>query len=167
MVPKKEWQVTGDHAALFNRSVCSSRDSINDFIDPQQFPMHYSLVDDAVHLILKAGQGALMAKVDLKAALRLVPLQCTDWNLLGIHWREQFYIDTCLPFGCRSSRYLFNQFAEAFRWMLTENYHIQAIHYLDDYFMVSPPEPTVCSQAKDRTLQLCQSLGMPVATDKV
>ena len=173
--PKKEWQVAGDHAL-----VCSSRDSINDFIEPQQFPMHYSSVDDAVRLILRADQGALMAKVDLKAAFRMVPVQCTDWNLLGIHWREhtdwnllgihwreQFYIDTCLPFGCCSSPYLFNQFAEALRWMLTENYHIQAIHYLDDYFMVSPPESTVCSQAKDRTLQLCQSLDMPVATDKV
>ena len=153
--PKKEWQVAGDHAP--------PGDSINDFIDPQKFLMHYSSVDDAVRLILRAGQGALMAKVDLKAAFRTVPVQRTDWNLLGIHWREQFYINTCLPFGCRS----FNQFAEALRWMLTENYHIQAIHYLDDYFMVGPPESPVCSQAKDRTLQLCQSLGMPVATDKV
>ena len=162
VVPKKngKWRVIMHLSA-------PPGNSINDFIDPQQFPMHYSSVDDAVRLILRTGQGALMAKVDLKAAFRMVPVQRTDWNLLGIHWREQFYIDTCLPFGCRSSPYLFNQFAEALRWMLTENYHIHAIHYLDDYFMVGPPDSPVCSQAKDKTLQLCQSLGMPVATDKV
>ena len=53
-------------------------DSINDFIDPREFPMHYSSVDDAVRLIHSAGQGALMAKVDLKAAFRMVPVQRSD-----------------------------------------------------------------------------------------
>ena len=108
-----------------------------------------------------------MAKVDLKAAFRMVPVQKSDWNLLGIHWKGHFYVDTCLPFGCRSFPFLFNQFAEALLWMMTVNYQIQAIHYLDDYFMVGPPDSLVCSSARDITLSLCESLGMPVATNKV
>ena len=74
---------------------------------------------------------------------------------------------TCLSFGCRSSLFLFNKFAEALQWIITENYYIQAIHYLDDYFMVGPPDSPACSLAKEKTLFLCQSLGIPVAMEKV
>ena len=91
-----------------------------------------------------------MAKVDSKAAFRMVPVR-----------------RTCLSFGCRSSLFLFNKFAEALQWIITENYYIQAIHYLDDYFMVGPPDSPACSLAKEKTLFLCQSLGIPVAMEKV
>ena len=75
-----------------------------------------------------------MAKVDLKSAFRIIPVRKQDWELLGIHWRNQYYVDTCLPFGLRSAPYLFNQFADALEWILRNNYSLQwVIHYLDDY----------------------------------
>ena len=162
VVPKKngKWRVIMHLSA-------PPGNSINDFIAPEQFQMHYSSVDDAIQLLSLHGQGALMAKVDLKAAFRMVPVQRSDWELLGIHWRGQYYIDTCLPFGCRSSPFLFNQFAEALQWMLTTNYHIPSIHYLDDYFITGPPDSSACGEAQDKTLSLCRSLGIPVAMDKV
>ena len=45
------------------------------------------------------GKGALMGKVDLKSAFRMVPVRRQDWELLGIKWKEAYYVDTCLPFG--------------------------------------------------------------------
>ena len=47
-----------------------------------------------------------MAKVDLKSAFRMVPVRRQDWELLGMKWKEAYYIDTCLPFGLRSAPYL-------------------------------------------------------------
>ena len=47
--------------------------------------------------LLKLGEGALMAKIDLKAAFRMVPVRREDWELLGIYWQDQYYVDTCLP----------------------------------------------------------------------
>ena len=58
-----------------------------------------------------------MAK-NLQNAFRLIPLQPKDWNLLGIHWRNQFYINIYLPFGLRSAPFLFNQLADAIHWSL-------------------------------------------------
>ena len=87
--------------------------SINDHISKENFSLHCASVDDAIHMLSALGKGALMAKVDLKSASRMVPVQRQDWELLGMKWKEAYYIDTCLPFGLRSAPYLFNQFAEA------------------------------------------------------
>ena len=81
--------------------------------DKDQFPVQYSTVDDAVELISRYGTGTILAKIDLKAAFRMVPIDPKDWDLLSMKWQGNFYLDTCLPFGLRSAPYLFNQFAEA------------------------------------------------------
>ena len=50
-------------------------------------------MDHAVALLSQYGQDALMAKIDLKAAFRLIPVQAADWVHLGICWQGQFYVD--------------------------------------------------------------------------
>ena len=96
--------------------------SINDYIKTEtEYSMHYSSVDDAIQLLSTWESGALMAKVDLESAFRIVPVRHQDWELLGIYWRDLYYVNTCLPFGCRSSPFLFNQFANAIHWILAEN----------------------------------------------
>ena len=39
----------------------------------------------------------LMAKIDIKSAFRLLPVDPTDHHLLTMKWCKQLYIDTCLP----------------------------------------------------------------------
>ncbi len=87
--------------------------SVNDSINPEDFTLHYHSIDDAINMLHRFGPGALMAKADLKSAFRLCPVHPHDWPLLGIQWRTQFFIDKCLPFGLRSSPYLFNLVADA------------------------------------------------------
>ena len=138
--------------------------SINDSISKEDFSIHYASMDDATAL----GKGALMAKVDLKSAFRMVPFRCQDWELLGMKWKEAYYVDTCLPFGLRSAPYLFNQFAEALQWILQHNYGLQwLIHYLDDYLMVGTPDSHSCGEHLQCFLRVCMHLGFPVAMDKV
>lgn len=50
-----------------------------------------------------------MAKLDIKHAFRLCPVQIEDYEFLGIHWQGKFYVDFRIPFGLHSSPYLFNQ----------------------------------------------------------
>jgi hypothetical protein len=109
-----------------------------------------------------------MAKLDLKAAFRMVPVRKEDWDLLGIHWRGHYYVDTCLPFGLRSAPYLFNQFTKALHWILTNNYSIpNLIHYLEDYLILDRPHMVTCRRHVDVFLSTCQCLGIPVAHDKL
>ena len=144
-----------------------SGSSINDYISQTEYSMHYSSVDDAIQLLSTWESGALMAKVDLKSAFRMVPVRHEDLELLGIYWRDHYYVDTCLSFGCRSAPFLFNQFATAIHWILAENYQANLNHYLDDFFLIGPPDTPKCAQSVQDMLQLCSTLGVPVAMDKL
>ena len=61
------------------------------------FSLYYSSVDEATAILSQLGPGALLAKVDLKSAFRMVPVRREDWELLGIRWKQACYTDTCLP----------------------------------------------------------------------
>ena len=95
------------------RTICQlsapNGSSINDHIDPGSFSLTYCSVDDAYAIVNSLGTGALMSKIDLKNAFRLISVCPHDWNLLGMQWRGKFYVDTFLPFGLRSASSLFNQ----------------------------------------------------------
>ena len=130
LVPKHDggWRIIYHLSAPFAQS-------INDFIDPELYSLSYCTIDDAYAILNNLGPGALMSKIDLKNAFRLIPVRPEDWNLLGICWRQQFFIDTCLPFGLRSAPYLFNQLSIAIHWILHHSYGVQhLLHYLDDFF---------------------------------
>ena len=48
--------------------------SVNDGIDPDEFTLHYITVDQAIRVVSKLGRGTLMAKFDVEAAYRNVPV---------------------------------------------------------------------------------------------
>ena len=163
VVPKKgnKWRMILHLSAPPNRS-------INDFISKEEFSLQYTSLDDAISIVTTLGPGALMAKVDLKSAFRMIPVRSQDWELLGMYWQGNYYFDTCLPFGLRSAPYLFNQYAEALAWILYNNYNLSnLIHYLDDYFLAGPPGDPTCGLHLQRFLQVCLQLGAPIATQKI
>ena len=83
-----------------------------------------------------------------------------------MYWRGQYYIDTCLPFGLRSAPSIFNNFASAFHWVLENNYGAILLHYLDDFLLVGPPDQPTCQESMLTMLQVCEAMGIPVATEK-
>ena len=40
-----------------------------------------------------------MAKTDIQDAFRIIPINPSDYHLLGFSWNDQFYYDKCLPTG--------------------------------------------------------------------
>ena len=73
--------------------------SVNDGIDPHEFTLHYITVDQVIHQVSKLGPGALMAKFDVEAAYRKVPVHPSHRILLGMKWRDQFYVDDFITVG--------------------------------------------------------------------
>ena len=142
--------------------------SINDYIDPLRYSLTYCGIDEVVNILNKLGPGAIMGKIYLKNAFCICPVRKEDWALLGVHWRGQYYVDKCLPFGLRSTPYLFNQIAEAIEWILRTNYNIQyLIHYLDDFFTAGPAQSRCCQHIMDTMLGVCDQVGAPVKPEKV
>ena len=163
VVPKK----SGKWRVIMHLSAPDGR-SINDFISRDDFTLHYATLDDAITHLNCLGRGALMAKVDLKAAFRMIPVARQDWDLLGIYWKDSYYVDKRLPFGLRSSPYLFNQFADALQWILQHNYHIaHLLHYLDDYLIGGPPSSAECHTSLRTMLSVCEQLGFLIAEEKI
>ena len=142
--------------------------SINDYINPEDYTLSYCSVDDAYAILNLLGTGALMSKIDLKNAFRLIPVHPNDWNLLGICWRNKFYIDTYLPFGLRSAPFLFNQLSVAIHWILQHKYSVcHLLHYLDDFFTAGAPDSSECQNNLEAMLSLCQKINGPVKLTKV
>ena len=89
--------------------------SINsDGIDPEEYHLRYKKIDDAIAFVKQTGLGCCMAKMDLKHAFHLRSVHREDWDLLGVYWDGQYYVNKCWPFVLRSSPALFNQVADAF-----------------------------------------------------
>lgn len=143
-------------------------ESVNDYISPDAFTLSFNSVDDATNILNQLGPGALMAKADIKSAFRLCPVRPEDWPLLGMHWRGQYYFDLRLPFGLRSSPFLFNQLADALQWCLYFHYTVSySFHYLDDFFFAGSPSDQECLTSFTAFKHLCDRLRVPLNTSKL
>ena len=124
--------------------------------------VHYHTVQ-----LTKLGSGALLAKLDLKSAYRMVPVHPLDQPLLGMKWEDSVLVDTCLPFGLHSAPKMFLARADAISWALyllgVENF----LHYLDDFLFVGPPASEQCLITLHTAIETCTILGFPVALLKV
>ena len=86
--------------------------SINDNIRRQHTHVAYSSVEDAAHLMQHLGINALLAKIDVKEAYRIIPIHSDDRPFLELNWNGQTYIDCQLPFGLASSPTIFSAVGE-------------------------------------------------------
>ena len=92
--------------------------SINSEIPREYTTVQYDTLDTFLAFVKTCGPGALMAKTDIKSAFRLIPVHPDHYKLLGIYWRNQYYYDCCLPFGCSASPQLFERFSHALQHVL-------------------------------------------------
>ena len=142
-------------------------DSVNDGIDSDEFKCKYSTFDDAVALVRRLGPGAAMGKIDIKHAFRICPVRPDQWPLLCFRWNNLFYVDTRLPFGSRSSPFIFNTFATVLAWIAI---HVALIaymtNYLDDFFFTNLSVIS-CKKDMEQFLAICLALGVPIADDKL
>ena len=141
--------------------------SVNDHIHRELTHVAYSSIDDAALLMHHLGPHALMAKLDIKDAYRMVPVHPEDRHFLGVSWQGQLFIDCQLPFGLASSPAIFNSVAEALEWILRKRGVNHIIHYLDDFLILGAPGEGECERALRTAIQTCEELGVPLATDKI
>ena len=124
--------------------------SVNDGKSSDMCSIRYTGINNAVKLIhvRHLGQGALLAKLDLKSAYRMVPVHAEDQWLLGMSWKGQVYVDTCLPFGLRSAPKIFSAVADGLSWAMHYQGVEYLLHYLDDFLVLGLPGSVVRSNAR-------------------
>lgn len=142
-------------------------ESVNDFIDQKVCSVQYAKFDDAVSMIQHLGNGALLAKADIKSAFRLLIVSPGDFELLGFRLDNKYYYDKCLPMGCKISCALFEKFASFLEWVVSYRARNEnTTHYLDDFLFGGAAESTGCQNLLDTFHQVCSELGVPIASEK-
>ena len=140
--------------------------SVNDGIDPDLCSLQYTTVEDVAGAAAKLGRGALMAKIDIEAAYRLVPVHPHDRPLLGMEWKGQIFVDLMLPFGLRSAPKIFNAIADALEWCIKTQGVANVHHYLDDFAIIGSPGSDEIHKSFSTRQSVCTRLGVPLAQHK-
>ena len=141
--------------------------SVNDGIDRELSSLHYTSVEKVARAAQRLGKSALLAKLDVQAAYRLIPVHPEDRLLLGVRRGDADYVDGRLPFGLRSAPKIFTAVADALEWCLRLQGVAAVDHYLDDYITIGPPHSNICQLNLTKILGVCEALGVPIAPEKL
>ena len=141
--------------------------SVNEGIDPHLCSIQYTSVDRVAKAAQSLGVGTLLAKLDVQAAYRLIPVHPDDRRLMGFCWQGAHYVDGMLPFGLRSAPIIFTAVADALEWILRQRGVSEVDHYLDDFITMGPPASQTCRRNLDIILHACEDLGVPLAMEKL
>ena len=136
--------------------------SINDAISPAH-SFCYVIVCQVAELI---PQGFSLAKIDLKAAFRRVPVHSADQHYLQISWRDRTLCNRALPFGLKSAPIIFNAVADGLAMAMICSNIVDLAHYLDDFIFWSSNHAN-CQHALDLAIHTATRLGLPVERAKV
>ena len=124
--------------------------SVNDGIPKDLCSLSYIMVDTAINHIIELGPRALLAKMDIKSAIRLLLLHLSDRHLLAMEWNKGIYVDTSHPFGLRSAPKLFSILADLLSWILDQKGALSTIYYLDKFLTMGPTK----SPTRHRNLKI-------------
>ena len=67
-----------------------------------QYFLNYPSIDLITDSLVKLGLGALIYKIDISRAFRKIETDPRNIDLLGIKFRDQYFIDRSVPFGYRN-----------------------------------------------------------------
>ncbi|CAJ0934108.1 unnamed protein product, partial [Ranitomeya imitator] len=127
----------------------------------------YPSFDQAPEIDRNFGPGALMAKADIEAAFRLLPIHPDGFNSLGFQFNGSFYVDKCLPMGCILSCSYFEFFSSFLKWVVAMHCMKGGIvHYFYDILFVVPKGSGVCNELLNTFMLVCNDFGIPLASGK-
>lgn len=157
VVPKAD----GGWRMIMHRSY-PKYESINYFIDPEVCSVHYSSFDNVVDMISSLGKGALLGKVDVKSAFRLIPVHPSDFELLGFSIDSLYYVDKC-SISCK----IWETFANFLQWLTQKRSGLETLdHYLDDFILAGKIGTNNCEKLMSEFDNICTELNIPLAEDK-
>ena len=130
---------------------------------PICLPTHRRIQQKIRQAYTRAGR-VVLAKRDIKSAYRNVQVHPDDWHLCGLQWDGQYFVDTHLSFGCRSSVDRFLTVTDALEWAL-RRWGVNVVHYIDDFVFVSDSYEEA-EEAIAKFEIICRAWGLPIKEEK-
>ena len=120
-------------------------------------------IDTITNKVRKFGKGSLLYKIDISRAFRHVKIDPRDYFLLGLR-HQDYYLDTCLPFGFRHGSGIFQRLSDAIRFIMkSQGYDV--INYIDDvigFGTISTAKPSF-----EALKSLLHKLGLDISFKKL
>jgi len=144
-------------------------ESVNEFINKHDYAFSFSTIDEAVRRCQQY-DTPYMVKLDITDAYMHCVVRPEDRHLLGFTWEEngitEYWQYAVLPFGLSSAPKLFNDHAEALKFiMISRGASGDTLHYLDDFWSVSDSQ-----QSANQILEImCETVtlaGMEIQKEK-
>ena len=161
----KEKKNTGKYRLLHNLSYPYDDRSVNFNISHENSTVKYAKIHNAILQIQSCSPKAFLAKSDISDAFRIVPLHPSQYHLTGFYWHGYYY-DRCLPMGCSSSCQIFEEVANALKWILEYKLGVKSvIKILDDFLFINNSKQE-CQNYLNKFCWLCREVGVPLAPHK-
>ena len=160
--PKSE---PNKYRLLHNLSFPYDYTSVNLNIPESHSKVTYESLSSAINIIQNM-ENAYLAKSDLADAFRLIPLHPSQFHLTGFELNNKFYFDRCLPQGCSSSCFIFEQFSDSLKWIMKTHYKSpHVVKVLDDFLFINSTYDLTDVNLSNFT-NMCDHLGIPIAKHK-
>lgn len=140
---------------------------VNDFIDSKYCSVHYSKFDNVIEKIQILGKGTELGKQDISSAFNLCPIRPEDFPLLGIKYKNRYWIQKMLPQGASISCAIFERFSSFIQWAFSNYTKSSNIdHYLDDFIFLGKSGTKDCSKLMSDFKHICDDMNIPLNPDK-
>ena len=165
--PKKEvgkYRVILDLSFPLNESVNSHIPSLS--YDGAPYKLRLPTALNLAELIAKEGKGCFMYKLDLARAYRQLPIDPLDWPLLGISWKDEMYIDLCVPFGLRHGAMFCERVTTAICYAVKRACKAAMEAYIDDMGGVGGTNKELVEIEYKNVCATIVKMGLNLALDK-
>jgi hypothetical protein len=133
----------------------------------EDFDVKLDAFDRAVKSLRALGHNAHMAKIDIEAAYRCIPVRPADWPLQGLTWKGHMYYDIVMQFGLASATAIFEWYSSAAEYIARRLFSIEHLHHYIDDFLILAKTKEECAKYMSQVVELFKALGLPVAMDKL
>ena len=106
---------------------------------------------------MKLGPAALIYKIDISRAFRQIKIDRRDIDLLGMKFKNQYFIDISVPFGYRNDSQIFQRCSDAIRFTMQQHGFPHLFNYIDD--LIYTGLPSNIHNSFQFLLKLLQELG--------
>ena len=143
--------------------------SLNDRIsnthyDSVDFVLKYPSVEDIVNMVQDLGNDVLLSKIDISRAFRSLRVHPMEYDVLGLQWKGNSYIDISILMGMKTGSALCRRTTDVIRHIM-QSKNVRVFNYIDDVICVH--ERQNACQEFDTLYSLFEFLGLPINPKKV
>ena len=132
----------------------------------QGAPFSFALptIADLVKQVKEAGKGCYIWSADLARAYRQLRVCPLSVPLLGLKFKDQYYLDLAPSFGCRISAMACARTTAAVSWLLKKKGY-KVLRYIDD-FAAAEKTYTRAQDSYKAFMELTEKLGLTLSKEK-